>query len=66
MKYSMLLVIPLLMFEGLKARGGVAFDRAWTANLAAIADVSKGALQAVLPESPNEMKAGAYCVASLN
>ena len=54
------------LFEGLKARGGVAFDRAWTANLDAIAGVSKGALQALLPEAPAEMKAGAYCVASLN
>lgn len=54
------------LFEGLKSRGGIAFDKAWTANLDAIAGISKGALQAVIPQSADELKAGVYCVASLN
>lgn len=54
------------LFQGLKAHGGVAFDKAWTANLDAIAGISKGALQAVLPHSTEDLKAGVYCVASLN
>lgn len=54
------------LFEGLKSRGGVAFDKAWTANLDALAGISKGTLQAILPSSDDNATAGVYCVASLN
>jgi hypothetical protein len=54
------------LFEGLKSRGGVAFDKAWTANLDAIAGISKGSLQDVLPKEDSNVKAAVYCVASVN
>ncbi len=52
------------LFEGLKSHGGIAFDKAWTANLDALAGISKGTLMALMPGSDVETKAGVYCVAA--
>jgi len=54
------------LFEGIKSRGGVAFEKAWTANMEALTGISQGTLKALMPGSDEASKAGVYCVASLN
>ncbi|MBC7659871.1 MAG: hypothetical protein H7249_09200 [Chitinophagaceae bacterium] len=51
------------LFEGLKSRGGVAFDKAWTRSYKAVVGVSKGGMALIVPKA-EELTAGIYCVAS--
>ncbi len=50
------------LFQGLKARGGIAFDRAWTVDHKALTGIATGELQKVADSS--SARAGVYCVAS--
>lgn len=54
------------LFEGLKARGGIAFDRAWTAEYSALSGLSKSptetSMSAKAQGAPET--AGVYCVAA--
>jgi hypothetical protein len=52
------------LFEGIKARGGFASDKAWTASLSAIMGLAKGNVQEA-PKEGTDMTAGVYCMASL-
>lgn len=52
------------LFDGIKAHGGIAFDKAWTADQGAITGIARGEFDEDKPASRPVSSAGVYCVAS--
>ncbi|RYZ78368.1 MAG: hypothetical protein EOP04_29840 [Proteobacteria bacterium] len=50
------------LFDGLKAHGGIGFDRAWTKEKSAFAGLAKGDFETLSGRQTKGLKAGVYCV----
>lgn len=51
------------LFDGIKAHGGIGFDKAWTADKGALGGIARGQIEDGTPPSQALKSAGVYCVA---
>jgi hypothetical protein len=52
------------LFDGIKAHGGIAFDKAWTESASIVRGISQGELETETPARGAPSTAGIYCVLS--